>query len=386
MEVIELGDPIRLQGTSVRTDPAPSGLRIILHRNARFSLFAEAPTVQRIQELASSGCRIQCDCTYPIGADLPQEDLRRVLGPLYSPLGLTLASTCESVCDSNNLDVAPLLHQALWEELTRSGGRIGTGSRQAIISRDPDYAVPVCLREGLERKLAMPPTFRELLIKIGRSITGSLTWGSSQAEENITTLLYEAAQNCHQHARATAAGDSINGVRGILIDKLTFNSMDEVRSRRDIPGLVEKYIDFVWHLMSPEHVLMSITIADNGDGIHNTLPALPDEPAWQRLQRAFAPGSSRLPPASGIQRGLGLPKILDACRNLRAFLFLRSAELSAYVHFGSETAPPGVSLCAWPYCPTGRRGTALTVLWPIHAMVPGQGFLFPTSDIAGRGY
>ena len=82
--------------------------------------------------------------------------------------------------------------------------------------------------------------------------------------------------------------------------------------------------------------LVCLTIADQGDGIQNTLPAnSTEEGVIERFARAFLPGVTRKPQGE-IKRGLGLSHALSAAHRMRARIEIHSSGVHFVQDFSFE--------------------------------------------------
>jgi hypothetical protein len=337
-------------------------------RDSKFSVFSEGIALGKLHELLANDTSVRLCTTFPIQSLGPSAAASR-LGILGGLFGLSLISSASSVTDSTGRDLKEPLLVALWKNVQDSGGVVGDAKRRDVVFRDSDYSIPKCLRDGVQKSFPLPEHFKGLLKRLGAEISGETYFGLSLLEDDVITFLYEAAHNSHEHAREDAEQRAIEGIRGISIEKFNFASRAEVDRRRNIPGLVRDYfrrtLDF-----SKRNAFLAFSVSDLGLGIHNTIPRLSptvEETPWERLNRAFLPGQSRKPTGSDISRGMGLKKMLDSARRLRAFLFVRSAELVGYIDF-SVAGPPAEKsavLLPWPGLEPGKLGTSISMLWPM---------------------
>ena len=332
-------------------------------RDSKFAAFCEGIALGKLSELRNNASNIRLLTTFPI---LPTVDSTGTsdLGILDGLFGLSIAYGGASVIDPNGTDQRKPLLDTLWNHVQETGGVLGDAKKCSIVFRDPDYSIPKCLRVGNRNSFPEPQLFKSVLKKIGSEIGAERNFGLSMIEDDVMTFLYEAARNSHEHARWDSDHRAIKGIRGMSVEKYKFSSKSEIDKRSDIPPLLSKY--FCLSLESSRrNIFLTFSVTDLGPGIHNTLPARPGEGAWERLMRAFLPGQSRKPTGSDINRGMGLKKMLDAARRLRAFLFVRSAELLGYLDFSTTASGPSQTLSVWPGAEPGNAGTSITIVWPI---------------------
>jgi hypothetical protein len=333
--------------------------------NSGFAVFSEGVALGKVRELKKNRTHVKLCTTFPIQHQHPVSGSSK-FGFLGGLFGLSIMSAAESVTDSTGTNLREALLGSLWNHVQDSDGVVGDNKKRDIVFRDPDYSIPKCLREGTRKSFPLSQHFKVLLKRVGAEISTEKYFGASFLEDDVITFLYEAARNSHEHAREDAERKAIEGIRGISIEKYKFASAAEVDARQKVPPLVRKY--FHRALESSRHgMFLAFSITDLGLGIHNTLPALPQETPWDRLNRAFLPGQSRKPTGSDFNRGLGLKKMLDSARRLKAFLFVRSAELVGYIDFSVSdfyTAKSPV-ISPWPGSEPGTAGTSVSMLWPI---------------------
>ncbi|HUR42191.1 MAG TPA: hypothetical protein VM240_13585 [Verrucomicrobiae bacterium] len=309
----------------------------------------------------------------------PIDEAGRPQGLLEGLLGVHLLLSASSVTiEGDSDDARRMLIERVWSYIKQNEGLVGDGKRQTVVFRDPDYSIPECLRESSSARFPYPNKFKTLLARMSRNLAWSAELSTLPAEESVATVLYEAALNAHEHAR----WDSDNGtlppaIRGIVLEKLHFNSRDELQRRTTLsPGLRE-YIARAWSEGARQVSFLAATVTDAGIGIQHTLPPKGAESAWDRLNRAFKSGVTRKPIVPDKGLGEGLPSIAEAALRLRAYLSVSSAELNGFRDFTLE--PPGAQdemLVRHPIDIPKRVGTSLTVIWPVLEGRGSQGRLF----------
>ena len=359
-------------------------------REASFAFLAEPLAIAHLYQLYREGNQIDTEILYELPdleiIDKPTTPLTvqdesgtptSKLGVINTLFGLCLLDTTATiVAGSRRTEISDQLRTAVWKLLSSSRGLIGSGDYVAIVSRDPDMPLPPVLRETLRaagtREFPYRLTFTNLLKTIGREMGIASDLTTSPLENALVTFLYEVAKNAHDHARTTSDGLSLSGIRGVIVQKLRGLSLDELRSRPAFPDQLKAYLSRAWSPSSAPGVLIAITVVDTGPGIHRRLESKAGESDWERLGRAFLPGESSKP--QGVTgRGQGLHLVLDgfaSCEKLRAFLFVRSANLLAYRDFTDQDFSAAHrdkphALQPWDQEIPGGIGTALTVLWPV---------------------
>jgi hypothetical protein len=338
-------------------------------QQSSFDVFAEAVAIAKLQELMAAGA----DLTLEYSTALPAGPLADAsVGILNQPFGIAALQVARTLRDHTGTDIRAGVLKQLWHELTTAQGFLGGGSRVFALARDPDVPVPQFLRERTEQMFPLRGTFARFLRRAAHALAGE-DFAYGAAETELVTFLYESAQNSFEHAREDITGNPIRGTRGLAIQKIVFNSRDEVQQRRLAP-LLAAYISRIWPSDEPRLKLFALTTFDVGPGIQHTLPAIVGESPEQRFTRAFEKGQSRKPPSAGANRGYGLPVLLDslqASQRLRSLLYVSAAEIMAYRDYSGANN--------WEFLTTTypkHTGTAMTLLWPIIPQLDGQGTLF----------
>lgn len=346
-------------------------------RESAFSLLAEGVAIGKLHELWRSGTNLVVRTTFPIHVDTLFRRIPEVggLGLLATAFGLALASKASSVLDSSGREVSDSLFSALWATVHKVGGVLPAGAKQYVLFRDPDYSIPQCLREDGRRTFPRLGRFRSLLARLGSEITYGKGLGASHAEAQLVTFLYEAALNSDEHASGSSG--AVQGIRGIIIEKTLYHRWAGLDDRPQVPDLIKPYIRRTWENTEGDLMFSSYTVADLGPGIHRTLPEKANESSWDRLNRALLPGESRKPRGSGLSVGQGFTQILRAARDLRAFLFIRSAEMSGFKDFSRPAEQIESPLSRFAESMHGCVGSSVSLLWPFPEISPDQMQLFP---------
>jgi|GEM_PF-3544092 len=287
-----------------------------------------------------------------------------------SLFGLSLALASRVITAPECGDLKSATAERLWRAVLQSRGQIGTGNHVSIVFRDPDYWLPQCLRSP-EGQFPKRDLFRSVLEEAARGMGFQRSF--SNTEDDVITFLYEASQNSYDHGRVGADGRAVTGVRGVLLDRVTVKSQVELESRRDLSEFQRAYIQRATSITSGPSIFFAFTVADLGAGIHNTLPAVPGESSWDRLNRAFSAGETRKPRGAGLEAGQGLAKLHGSARRLRALLFVKSADLSGHIDFSMEGEN---HLLVQNPKSLGSTGTSLTLMWPASTTGGDQASLF----------
>ena len=188
----------------------------------------------------------------------------------------------------------------------------------------------------------------------------------SPTEDQITTFLYEAAHNSHEHGRLSSTNEGLIGFRGIIGSRL----LQEDLTKRDgfprVYAALSAFEQRLSRLQGKSIVLLAYTVTDFGRGIQHTLPPKDvNETLEQRLIRAFKSGESRKTHGTATSVGEGLDKMLAASRTLGAFIFVHSAGLLAFADFSdAQDASLGQFLQQNIQVSATNIGTSVTVIWP----------------------
>lgn len=312
-----------------------------------------APTVEGValgvlQQLIQRGS-VVVDCS------IHPEKAPKLFESLF---GVSLSLGAQAIASPEGKDRRAETAERLWQAVLKARGYIGTGNHVSLVFRDPDYRVPHSLR-GADGEFPKRDFFRTALSQAVRAM--GFNGSFSASEEDVITFLYEATQNSHDHARVRTDGRAVVGARGILLERISVKSSEELESRRDLAGFQRSYIRRVAASLPWPAMFFAFTVADVGAGIHHTLPVEPEESSFDRLNRAFVAGVTRKQRGVGLEPGQGLAKVHDSALRLRALLFVRSAELSGHIDFSSGVDTRRLSVGCRRF---GPIGTSLTMMWP----------------------
>ena len=286
------------------------------------------------------------------------------LGSLRSLFGLCLAYDAVSVVGKNGDDIKKDVLSALWKELQDQKGEFGDEEHRYVVFREPDTPIPACLGKTVPGKFPSRSSFGSFLSRSADAI--GVTIRQSPTEDQITTFLYEAARNSHEHGRLGPTNEGLIGFRGIIGSRFLQSDLTESDGFPCVYVALREFERRLVRLGGKSTVLLAYTVTDFGRGIQHTLPAKATaETPEQRFIRAFRSGESRKARGTATSVGEGLDKVLSACRALGAFVFVHSAGLLAFADFsdsgdGSMEQVLQKSIQA----STTDIGTAVTVIWP----------------------
>lgn len=355
---------VRLQGLTHLGDIAfwSTGdfpLQFRLSSSFRFDPLAEGLASIKLMELRSKG-------GFVVHFDFPWQpsDGVKSLGSLRSLFGLCLAYEAIGVFGKNGEKIKESVLSALWRDLQENKGEFVDGERHYVVFREPDTPVPACLGKTVPGKFPSRSSFGSFLSRSADTIR--MTIRHSPTEDQITTFLYEAAYNSHEHGRLGTTTEGLIGFRGIIGSRI-FQS--DLLDRNGFPlvyaalSAFEKRLDRLNGKSTP---LLAYTVTDFGRGIQNTLPPKDlHETAEQRLIRAFKSGESRKAHGTASAVGEGLDKMLSACYTLGAFVFVHSAGFLAFADFSDSRKVSMDQILKENIHPSASDiGTAVTVIWP----------------------
>lgn len=332
-----------------------------IKRESGFKLFATGAVIAAVHRVRSkaSVVTIRCEFTFPAGA-IHTWSMHQWPGFFLTLAGVALLNSASHVIDSSGTDLSSSAFDAMWQLLTSTGGVLGDGKSQSLVSREFDSPIPEAVRSSETNSLPSRREFELVLGQLGQGLGAGKRFFGSSTEAAISSFLFETFRNSIEHAIPDT-----EGIWGVLIEKIMLQPTDDILRRGQIPEFVR---DFVGRrFRKKEAFWICVTVADFGSGIQNTLPPLPDESEWARLIRAFERGASRKPTSGSPNRGQGLPNILDAAARLGACIFVNSAGLAALNEANSPKS-------AWSQIAisSGLRGNSISVFWPVSGESPDQ--------------
>lgn len=360
-----------------RTKPGER-VSFILTRNAAFAPCVEAIALAKLVDIVDAGSRIFVTLKN-VEADLTSGDsvFRTCPPALYSVFGIQLAYVAESIADQTTPDIRPRLIELMWGEIgnrvesKRAGtrkmsGTLVGGQKVSIICRDPDAPIPDCLRERDATARPSGEKFRDTYIRLVRDTAQQDGVRLPAGSPFLTTFLYEAFANAHEHGRLRNTKKPVCFVRGILFERIGMHRSERAELRRALQGPIREYVLRMRNSDEyPSAGFLAVTIADVGLGIHNTLPERRSESTWARLNRAFKPGESSKSVGIDVQRGSGLDLILTACESLKALLLVSSGGEIGYFDGSCKKHNAEDSLTRYPdWCESKSCGTSLTLIFP----------------------
>jgi len=346
-------------------------------KNATFSPFAEAIALAKLTDLFDAGATIQTRLE-GVHLDLSNADTLFRTSPsiLFGLFGIHLAYVSTTVVDYSARNVRDELIRTLWTEVGRRiegvrgatrkvGGALVGRQKISIVCRDPDYPIPDCLREKEVTGLPTGAKFHDMYLRLVRDTSQQDSFRLPAGNRDLTTFLYEAFTNAHEHGRVRKHRTSSCLIRGILFERIGMHRFEAAHARRALEGPLRDYILRMRAAPDPSAGFLAVSIIDVGLGIHNTLPARKNETPWERVNRAFRVGESCKPIGADIQRGNGLELVLSACESLRALLLISSgSELGFFDGSNAKRGGDNALKRFSDWCECKSCGTSLTIVFP----------------------
>jgi hypothetical protein len=368
--------PERASVEDVLSWDVPACSTIRLTKRASFEPGAQGLALALLSILPSSEVVVECDFGEP---STPAE----VVATLFSSaFGFSLARLARRL-NFEGKSSSPAFKPLLSTTYKGVGGVLGIGTSRSAVCADPVFPMPPLLAaknpsEGSQGAdpFPAPSAFAAFLNNIVTEM-GFRSLLRSSEEAGVVAFVYEALRNSWEHGRSSEPVRRARGTRALIVEKLVLQGGD-LSGRRLSPELKD-YALRINEAHGSELGLgvVCLTVADQGNGIANTLPAKEGETATERLIRAFAPGESRKP-ASVVQRGLGLPKLVSSAHQLQALLRVSSAGLTIGQDFSLyDSKYPTLELKGVREVPNAAgAGTAVSIYLPEFAFNLDQSPLF----------
>jgi hypothetical protein len=332
-------------------------------RESGFKLFTTGAVISAVNRIRSKASRITIRTEFAFPVNIRTVSVDEWPSLFLTLGGVALLHAADRVIDSTGTDLSLIAFDVAWRQLIlKNRGVIGNGKNQNLVCREFDSPIPEAVRSDETNKIPSRKQFESVLAKLGRELGAGKrdSFFSSLSEAQASGFLFEAFRNTIEHAQPDQ-----EGIWGISIEKLLLEARDEVVQRKQIPDILKEFVER--RFQKRRGFWISVTVADYGLGIQNTLPPLPDEAEWPRLLRAFKRGTSRKPKSGSPNRGQGLPNIIDEARRLRACIFVSSTGLAALYDTTLEHSE-------WSEIaiPPGLPGTSISIFWPVSRVSPDQ--------------
>ncbi len=336
-----------------------------IKRDSGVKLLATGAVIAAIHRLRAKALdiTIYCDFLFPNEA-IHAGSMHQWPSFFLTLAGVALLHSATNVLDSGGRDFSSTAFDAMWRKiLSRSGGVVGDGKNQALVSREFDSPIPEAVRSSETNSLPSRREFEQVLGRLGKGLGAGERFFGSSTEAEISSFLFETFRNSIEHAIPDR-----DGIWGVLIEKVILQSAVDISRRGQIPEFVRDFIARRTH--TNEEIWICVTVADFGSGIQHTLPPNHGEADWGRIMRAFERGVSRKPNSGSPNRGQGLANTIDAAARLGACIFVNSAGTAA-LNEAHRSKPVWRQI----QIPPGLSGTSVSILWPVSGENPDQGTL-----------
>lgn len=230
----------------------------------------------------------------------------------------------------------------LSENLTRfyreRDGLLGRGQSCALVCVDPGFKVPAKLKAFARHEDRDFPVdqsgFRQLLSSMA-TVLGFRSFLTSATESALNSFIFECFVNSQEHGQSTLNAVARQGVRVLLMEKVVISKTTKHdQLSKELQDYIARSSEAAKSKLGLG--LVCLTIADQGDGIQNTLPSeSTGESPIARFARAFLPGVTRKPQGE-IKRGLGLSHALSAAHKMRARIEIHSSGVHFVQDFSLE--------------------------------------------------
>jgi hypothetical protein len=307
---------------------------------------------------------IECEFEEPLSSDEVTETI------FASAFGFSLARLAKRtlfVGTPASQAFKPLLSNAYKLGL----GILGVGTSSSVICADPVFPLPPALTkkigaEGGSDSVYFPPPsdFTAFLNNVVKAMGFRMLLRSNE-EMGVVAFVYEALRNSWEHGIPADGVRRARSTRALIVEKLVLQPRD-LDSRRLSPELKHYAVRIAEANKGDLGLgLVCLTVADQGDGIAQTLPPKSGETESERLIRAFSPGESRKPRGS-VQRGLGLPKLVSAAHHLQALIRVTSGGFTIGQDFSLTSSKyPQLDFASVRKTPmTNGPGTAISIFVP----------------------
>lgn len=297
-----------------------------LTKSSSFEPGALGLALSRLAAHKKGALVVQCAFQEPA---IPEEFEASLLG---SPFGISLIRHAKQITFGvEHTSASSALNENLTRFYRQRDGLLGKGQSCALVCVDPGYKVPARLRAFAryeDRDFPVDQSgFRQLLSSMA-AVLGFSSFLSSATESALNSFIFECFVNSQEHGQSTSNAVARQGVRALLMEKVVIS---KTTKHDQLSQELQEYIARCSEAVNGKLGLglVCLTIADQGDGIQNTLPSeSSEEGATARFARAFLPGVTRKPQGE-IKRGLGLSHALSAAHRMRARIEIHSSG----VHF-----------------------------------------------------
>lgn len=331
MNTVNIAERSTIEDVRTWNMSAIDGFR--LTKSSSFEPGAQGLALAKLAAHQKGHLEVQCAFTEPQTISEFESSL------LGGPFGISLIRHAYKVTfGANNTPMTKGFDECLAAYYREGGGLLGKGQSCALVCVDPAHSIPLKLKAYArheDRDFPVDPSgFRKLLASMA-SLLGFRSFLSSATEASLSAFIFECFVNSHEHGQSTRNAVARKGVRTLLMEKIVMSSTTKHdRLSNDLQEYIARCAEAAKSKLGLG--LVCITIADQGDGIQETLPAESvQETPVARFARAFLPGVTRKPHGE-IKRGLGLSHALSAAHKMRARIEIHSAGIHFVQDFSLE--------------------------------------------------
>ena len=338
-----------------------------IHSKASFEIGAEGPALALLRGFADRAKQIVVSCSFPV-PDSNDAILRTVFATAFGFSLIRLAS--QIVFPSVAATKTSELKIMMGGLYVHASGLLGSGKKASLVQLDRGYAIPhprLPATQGNssgEDSFISPSAFLGLFPLIETSIGFQIPVPPS-ARAELADFLCEAFVNTEEHG--TPSSDlRKRAVRAVTFEKWNYDEQSWPRRRlaSDLLG----FVDRVKRGTNGAALtgIFSVSVADQGDGIPRTLPALEKESREQRIVRALQSGQSRKPADGTKLRGEGFTKMLTVAHRLGGLVEIASGGVFLAIDYslsdGKYSSLDGLEVIG--ISDVDCAGTAISVFLP----------------------
>lgn len=334
-----------------------------LTRGSGFEPGAQGLALAKLASHVKGELEVQCSFAEPETAQEFESTL------LCGAFGISLIRHAKQVTfGSGHAPASEKLSENLARFYRMRGGLLGLGQSCSIVCVDPAHSLPQKLRAYARHEDRDFPldrsSFHQLLSSMAQ-LLGFHYFLSSSTESDLTSFIFECFVNSQEHGRSTLSSNSVarQGVRALMMEKVV------IKSTTKHDALSEQMQNYI--ARSSEAAggklglgLVCMTVADQGDGIHQTLPPeTPHETPIQRFARAFTADVTRKPKGE-IKRGRGLSNALSAAHRMGARIEIHSSGVHFVQDFSLEGSDyPQLDVAAIVEVPSTQGCGTVVSIW-----------------------
>jgi hypothetical protein len=240
---------------------------------------------------------------------------------------------------TNEVDqVLPRDRDALLERVAVNGGLLepesggGRGKSLTFCAFDPGWPEPSALAGTLNRKELFVRTFekyRRDYLEVGKGMQH--TAATREADEHLARFIFELYQNTYEHGRRVGAdGKGLPGMRYVRLRKYIDRKRNFLARATGFEEMT-KYLQSV--VPEGDFKFYEVTVSDDGLGmIDHFLNTRPDFKSPKTQSERVALVNELVTTSLTSKRdfpgaGGGLPNVLEALRDLRGFVSLRTDQV-----------------------------------------------------------